>query len=252
MTFRFMKRGFLQRVFVVIALLLTTSQISAQGFFKKLKSVTETVSQIVGVTDTTNQATAKTVVDSTQTIKWDSIPQYSVVKYIETDPSTGGQLKNEDGTVKYRMFLVDQFGNKRSAESVAAQQAKVRKAVTTIIAKVAGGGALGALSGFAKGGKKDVITDASIGAGIGLIASIDDIKQAKVWKKVLKQQEKLLEAYQKNYNEEGEPKDASVDPSTIKDLGFNEENTVSGSTDDIKKEIESADFNTTDDSAFDF
>ena len=249
-----MKERRLQSVLMMIAFLLSASQVSAQGFLKKLQSVTETVSQVAGIatgtTGTTDQAAA--VADSAQTIKWDSIPKYSVVKYIETDPSTGEQLKNEDGTVKYRMFLVDQFGNKRSAESVAAQQAKVREAVTAIVTKVAGGGALGALSGFAKGGGKNVLNDAAIGTGLGLVASLDDIAQAKTWKTVLNQQEKLLEAYQKNYNEEGEPKDASVDPSKIKDLDFNEENTVSSSTDDIKKELESASFTTTDDSAFDF
>lgn len=250
-----MKERRLQSVLMMIAFLLSASQVSAQGFLKKLKSVTETVAQVAGVTtasaDTTNQAAA--VADSAQTIKWDSIPKYSVVKYIETDPSSGEQLKNEDGTVKYRMFLVDQFGNKRSAESVAAQQAKVKAAVTAIIKNVAVGGATGVLGGVLNGGSKtDLIVGGGIGIAGGVIASIDDIKQAKTWKKVLKQQEKLLEAYQKNYNEEGEPKDASVDPAKIKDLDFNEENTVSSSTDDIKKELESASFTTTDDSAFDF
>lgn len=235
----------------MFGLLWISTQVSAQGFLKKIQNVTEKVSQITSTSTTTEQqSTAKA--DTAQSIKWDSIPKYSVVKYIETDPTTGEQLKNEDGTIKYRMFLIDQFGNKRSAESVAAQQAKVKQAVTSIVTKVVGGGAVGAFSGLLQGGGKSAAVGGAVGAGAGIIASVDDIKQAKTWKQVLKQQEKLLEAYQKNYNEEGEPKDASVDPSKIKDLDFNEENTMSGTTEDIKKEVESASFNTTDDSAFDF
>lgn len=246
-----MKKLLLQSLFVLFGSLFVCTQASAQGFLKKIQSVTEKVSQITGTSTTTEQQSTAAA-DTVQSIKWDSIPKYSVVKYIETDPATGEQLKNEDGTVKYRMFLIDQFGNKRSAESVAAQQAKVKQAVTAIITKVVGGSALGALSGFVQGNAKDAAVGGAVGAGAGIIASVDDIKQAKIWKKVLKQQEKLLAAYQKNYNEEGEPKDASVDPSTIKDLEFNEKNTVSSSTDEIKKEIESTNFTTTDDSAFDF
>lgn len=246
-----MKKVFLRSLFVLFGLLWISTQVSAQGFLKKIQNVTEKVSQIAGTSTTTEQQPTAAA-DTVQSIKWDSIPKYTVMKYIETDPTTGEQLKNEDGTVKYRMFLVDQFGNKRSAESVAAQQAKVKQAVTSIVTKVVGGGAVGALSGLLQGGGKSAAVGGAVGAGAGIIASVDDIKQAKTWKQVLKQQEKLLEAYQKNYNEEGEPKDASVDPSTIKDLDFNEENTMSGTTEDIKKEVESASFNTTDDSAFDF
>lgn len=245
-----MRISVFQKLFILSVLLSLTTRTLAQDLWSNVQSLLKTTSQ------TSNQNNPAVVVQGGNLISWNSIPRYSAVKYVETDSLTGEVLKNEDGTVKYRMLLVDQFGNKRSAESVAAQQAKVKQAVKMILAKVTAGGLLGTFTEMIQGDKKDMLARAlvggTIGSGIGIVASADDIRQARVWKKVLKQQEKLLKAYRKNYNEEGEPKDGSVDPSKIKNLAFNEENTLSGSADAIKTEMKSAGFNTTDESVFDF
>lgn len=238
------------RIFVLLVLLSLTINISAQGLLARLKSMTKTTVQ------TSNQKNSATAARGDNLIKWSSIPKYSVVKYIEVDSVTGEALKNEDGTVKYRILLVDQFGNKRSAASVATQQKMVKQAVNMILTKVTTGGVLGATTIAMNGDRKNWLGNALIGSiigmGTGVVASVDDIKQARTWKKVLKQQEKLLKAYRKNYNEEGVPIDASVDPSKIRNLDFNEENTVSVRTDEIKKEVESSNFSTSDNSVFDF
>ena len=69
-------------------------------------------------------------------------------------------------------------------------------------------------------------------------------------KKSLKQQKKLLEAYEKNFTDEGIPVDAKADLSKIKDLDLDEKKTLSMNAEDIKKEVESENFNTTDDTAW--
>lgn len=246
-----MRIFFFQKNLLVLVLLLLPFRVSAHKWWTELQSVTKSTAMPSGSSDRNN-----TTVNGKKRIQWSSIPRYSVVKCIETDSITGEALKNEDGTVKYRMLLVDQFGNIRSAESVAAQQAKVKQAVSFILTKVAAGSLIGIFAGMAQVDKDEMLAGAlaggAVGAGAGLIASSDDIKQARIWKKVLKQQEKLLKAYRKNYNEEGVPRDASVDPSRIRNLDFNEENTVSVRTDEIKKEVESSNFSTSDNSAFDF
>ena len=96
-----------------------------------------------------------------------------------------------------------------------------------------GGGAL--VGGLAKGGK-----GALVGAGAGALASVNDIKQAKKWKKVLNQQKKLLEAYNKNFTDEGTPKDSKVDPSTIVELNLDKSEIISASTEKIKEQSENA------------
>ena len=45
-------------------------------------------------------------------LKWDKIPVYSAKKVVVTN-SDGTPMLNEDGTPVTRVFLVDQFGNKR-------------------------------------------------------------------------------------------------------------------------------------------
>lgn len=227
------------RVFCAVLLFTVSTQVSAQGFLKKISNAVEKVAATpVKESDTTDTAVA----DSTAKIKWDAIPVYTLQQVIVTD-AAGQPLLNEDGTSQIRVFLIDQFGNRRSKEAVKAQQKKLWEAVGKIAGKV-GGGALvgGLLTGDVEG--------AVAGAATGAIASADDIEMALAQKKSLKQQKKLLEVYEKNFTDEGVPVDAKADLSKIKDLNLSEENTITQTAEEIKKELESEDFNTTDDTAW--
>ena len=154
----------------------------------------------------------------------------------------GNPVLLEDGTQDYRVLLVDQFGNKRSAQSVKAQIDIINQRVLAILAKVGLGAGIGAL--------QNGLSGAAVGAGMGALASIDDISMAKKQKKSLKQQKILLAEYQKNFTEEGKPINAKVDPTKLEGLDLKEDNALSMTASDIKKELESEDFNSTDTSSW--
>ena len=204
----------------VVALLAVGGQASAQGFLKKLKKTTEKVTETVN-TVTGNETTEATGTDTTvvKKINWEALPVYKAQQVYELT-AEGDTVKNDDGTAHFIVILVDQFGNRRTPETVKAQQKKVNDAIAKILVKV-GGGAL-------------------VGAGAGALASVNDIKQAKKWKKVLNQQKKLLEAYNKNFTDEGTPKDSKVDPSTIAELNLDKSEIISASTEKIKEQSENA------------
>lgn len=189
-------------------------------------------------------------------IKWNDIPVYTAQKVLVTDEA-GNPVLNEDGTQQYRVFLVDQFGNKRSKEAVKAQQAKLNKAIGNILLSTGVGAGVGAVAGRTIGkelGSKTAgtILGALAGAVVGITSSKSDIEMAKKQRESLKQQKALLEAYAKTFSDEGKPVDAKVDLSQVEGLDLKEDNTLTMAADDIKKELESSDFSTTDDSAFDF
>ena len=189
-------------------------------------------------------------------IKWNDIPVYTAQKVLVTDEA-GNPVLNEDGTQLYRVFLVDQFGNKRSKEAVKAQQAKLNKAIGNILLSTGVGAGVGAAAGRTIGkelGSKTAgtILGALAGAVVGITSSKSDIEMAKKQRESLKQQKALLEAYAKTFSDEGKPVDAKVDLSQVEGLDLKEDNTLTMAAADIKKELESSDFSTTDDSAFDF
>ena len=189
-------------------------------------------------------------------IKWNDIPVYTAQKVMVTDEA-GNPVLNEDGTQQYRVFLVDQFGNKRSKEAVKAQQAKLNKAIGNILLSTGVGAGVGAAAGRTIGkelGSKTAgtILGALAGAVVGITSSKSDIEMAKKQRESLKQQKALLEAYAKTFSDEGKPVDAKVDLSQVEGLDLKEDNTLTMAAADIKKELESSDFSTTDDSAFDF
>ena len=95
------------------------------------------------------------------------------------------------------------------------------------------------------------LSGAAVGAGMGALASLDDISMAKKQKKSLKQQKLLLAEYQKNFTEEGKPINAKVDTSKLAGLDLKEDNALSMTATDIKKELDSAEFNSTDTSGWD-
>lgn len=91
------------------------------------------------------------------------------------------------------------------------------------------GAAIGGLSGGGKG--------ALVGVATGLGMSVSDIMLIVKLKKDINKQKKVLEAYQKSFDEEGKPLDASVDPAKIKDLSIDTKNAVSDTAEKLKGEL---------------
>ncbi len=205
-------------IFAVIGMTICAgNQASAQGFLNKLKKGAEkATSAVKSVTDATGVTQNEATDTATVQVDWSNIPVYTAQQVNVVD-SVGNPVLNEDGTPQIRVFLVDQNGNKRSAEAVKAQNKALLKAAGMVLAKVGGGALIG---GLAKGG-----TGAAIGAATGALASIGDINTIRKQKKSLDQQKKLLKAYSQNFTDEGVPVDAAADLSKVKDLNLTNEAT---------------------------
>lgn len=229
-----MKNVIVKSVLALTLIFTTNSTVNAQGLLGKLKKVTDKV------TGTAAEVTGNGI--ETKKINWDNIPVFHAEETVIVDAS-GNPVLNQDGTQQVRVFLVDQNGNKRSAESVKAQIKAINKSIGMILAKVGGGTAIGALNGGGKG--------AAAGAAVGALASIDDIKNATAQKKSLNQQKKLLATYEKNFTAEGVPVNAHVDVSNLADLDLKPETKKSATAEQVMQELANADFNTSDTSAWD-
>lgn len=252
-----MKTTTIVKVVTVASILFVSNQSANAQFFKKLGKAIEktakTVESTANALDEVSKAadatpsTASSLTDSgtaasdSVSIAWDKIPVFSAKRVNMTDEN-GNPVLLEDGTQDYRVLLVDQFGNKRSAQSVKAQIDIINQRVLAILAKVGLGAGIGAL--------QNGLSGAAVGAGMGALASIDDISMAKKQKKSLKQQKILLAEYQKNFTEEGKPINAKVDPTKLAGLDLKEDNALSMTAADIKKELDSEDFNSTDTSSW--
>lgn len=238
-----MKKSVLCTIVLGFLLTLGSSSVQAQGLLKKLKKIASTETSENKSNLLKNDSVVKP-------LKWDKIPVYTAKKVTLTN-EYGTPMLNEDGTPITRVFLVDQFGNKRSFEAVREQHKKIDKAITRIILKVGGGAALGALGGLAAKKKgTGAAIGAAVGAAGGLVLSAKDIKEAKAQKKSLKEQEKLLAAYQKAFTAEGTPIDASVDLSNVDGIDFTAGESVSQTAESLKAELASEDFNSSDDTAW--
>ena len=240
--YKIMKKSVLCTIVLGFLLTLGSSNVQAQSFLKKLKKTVSTESSENKSDSLANDSVVKP-------LKWDKVPVYTAKKITLTNED-GTPMLNEDGTPVTRVFLVDQLGNKRSYEAVHEQHKKINKAISRILLKVGGGAAVGALTGFAAGKGTGAAIGAAAGAAGALALSAKDIKEAKAQKKSLKQQEKLLEAYQKTFTAEGTPIDASVDLSNVDGFDFTAGESVSESAESLKAELASEDFNSSDDSAW--
>ena len=253
-----MKTTTIVKVVTVASMLFVSNQSANAQFFKKLgKAIEKTAKTVESTTNALDEvsktadatpSTASSLTDGgtaaasdSVSIAWDKIPVFSAKRVNMTDEN-GNPVLLEDGTQDYRVLLVDQFGNKRSAQSVKAQIDIINQRVLAILAKVGLGAGIGAL--------QNGLSGAAVGAGMGALASIDDISMAKKQKKSLKQQKILLAEYQKNFTEEGKPINAKVDPTKLEGLDLKEDNALSMTAADIKKELESEDFNSTDTSSW--
>ena len=241
-----------------LALLLCGSaDASAQGFLKKVskgiskvtstvEKTADTVSEITGTsTATENTDDANDDVksinwddanDDVKSINWEAIPHYTLQKVYLVDDA-GNNLLNEDGTQQYNVYLIDQYGKCRNEKAVRKQNRTILLRCTNMLAKLTATTAAGAKGGGVGG--------ALLGAGAGLLASAGDIKMMKKQIEALKEQKKLIEFYSQNFTDEGAPKDANIDIKKETGIDFNESNTVSQTTAQIKEMLASDSFSTT-------
>ncbi len=130
----------------------------------------------------------------------------------------GARVKSEVGTDVCEVKIFDTTTGEIVDETkLAAQTKAINKAILAIAAKAAVGAGIGALSGGGSGAL------AGLAAGIGL--SIDDIKTIISVKKDINKQNKLMEAYNKCYNEEGQQTVAELSKDDKKALGDLDKNT---------------------------
>lgn len=220
-----MFKSFLSKALLVIALGagMCAANASAQGFLKKAKAA------VSGVTSAASSSSSATVADTTANkLNKDDIPVYHCEMFYLKDDA-GNDVLNEDGTKAYRVYLVNQKGQRVTAEAAAAQSKEINKAILTIAGKVGLSAGIGALSGGGKG--------ALVGVAAGLGMSVSDIMLIVKLKKDINKQKKVLEAYQKSFDEEGKPLNASVDPAKIKDLSIDSKNAVSETAEKLKGEL---------------
>lgn len=207
-------KSIIKMMTVVIMLTTAITEVSAQGFFKKITKA---------ITDTTPKTETLTPENSEENAKRDSILKtplkFEVKKVIEFN-AEGDTIKNEDGTVKVSYRVVDE-NDKIYDPAVVQQMVNVRlKAYGKILAKVGGGAALGAVKGLLSKNKKEALTGAAVGAAAGLAFSAKDIKEIRGINKDLKQLKTVLEAYQTTFTEEGLPKMADADLSNVNGIDF--------------------------------
>lgn len=218
-----MFKSFLSKALLVILMGagMCTVEASAQGFLKKAKVA---VSSVTSSSDATTTAADTT----SNKLNKDDIPVYHC-EMVYLKDEAGNDVLNADGTKAYRVYLVNQKGQKITSEAAAAQSKQINKAILTIAGKVGLGAAIGGLSG----GKEGVL----VGVATGLGMSVSDIMLIVKLKKDINKQKKVLEAYQKSFDEEGKPLDASVDPAKIKDLSIDTKNAVSDTAEKLKGEL---------------
>ncbi len=220
-----MFKSFLSKALLVVLLGagMCAANASAQGFLKKAKAA------VSGVTSSASTDATTTAADTTANkLNKDDIPVYHCEMFYIKDEA-GNDVLNEDGTKAYRVYLVNQKGQRVTAEAAAAQSKEINKAILTIAGKVGLSAGIGALSGGGKG--------ALVGVATGLGMSVSDIMLIVKLKKDINKQKKVLEAYQKSFDEEGKPLDASVDPTKIKDLSIDSKNAVSETAAKLKDEL---------------
>ena len=226
-----MKRLLLIGITAVAMLFTFNTGICAQGFLGKLFG---------GAGESTDSLANDTT--EIKTPKWDKIPNYTLVM-IKLKDKEGNSILNADGSEKIKvLFRSDKDNNEyRSSEVVHQQCRELDKLVTRIIAKVGGVAAIGAIGGALLSGKKDkgkgAIIGGLAGAGAGVALSAGDIKRAKAVKKQTKALQKLLEVYQRNFTNEGDPINASADFSNIDGIDFSKNQTamVSEEADELCK-----------------
>lgn len=217
------------------------TEVSAQKFLNKIKAGAKSL------TGGSKESSETDTAQATRTIDWSKAPVYKA-KRVERLDAKGKVMLNADGTPILEVRLFDQFGNMASEETVKAQHAAIKKSGNTVLKNVGITTALGVLDGLKNG---TLLTSSIIGTVSGVAVSAGDLKTIYEQKKSLKQQEKELAAYSKNFTSEGTPKNAQIDLTNVDGIDYTKEEPVKIKDSDYKKIINSEAFNSTDTSAWD-
>lgn len=230
-----MKGLFIKSFTLLMLLVFCSVNGNAQGFLGKLKKAAESVSKTVTPVQSENAQADTTQFNSKEFLE--NVPNYSVKKVVETDEA-GNEIKNDDGTEKYKYLLIDKNGNVCEKNAAKKHLNSALKSGGKILLKVGGGAAAGAATALLAGGsKKDALIAGGIGAAAGLLASSGDIKEIRKQVKLMKECKKLLAAYEKTFTDEGEPIDASVDLTNVDGINFTECEEITKSAEDVKKQF---------------
>jgi len=230
-------KKFVKLAVAVLLLVMVSPNVSAQGFFKKMTKAVDKVGKTLGTKDAPAD-TAKVELSKTDSILLS--PMKFEVKRVTVYNEAGDSL-NADGTVRYSYRVVDE-NNKVYDPGVVEQMVDDRtKAYTKILAKVGGGAALGAVGGLLSGGsKKEVLTGVGVGAAVGLLSSINNIKTIRSINKDIKQLKSVLEAYKQTFTDEGLPKDVAADLSNVNGIDFTQCATISKPMAEVQAEMEAS------------
>lgn len=236
-----MKMNLFKGVLLIVFLSFCATNVSAQGFLKKLKSaadkvesVTKTVNEVTGG-ESTEQKSENDSISPKEFLE--KAPYYSVKKVTETD-SLGNAITNEDGTSRYKFLLIDKDGKACAPNTAKKHLNSALKSGAFILLKVGGGATAGALLGKKFGGsKKGAWIGAGVGAAAGVLASMNDIKAVKEQVKLMKECKKVLSTYQNTFTEEGFPMDATVDLSNVDGINFLECEEITKSAADVRAEL---------------
>lgn len=223
-----MKRITIYIFAIATMLLVGTADASAQKWLKNLgkaapnvlnsaAQLTDTIpSTATAVSNLTSASSSSSSADSakTRSVLLDETISYTAKVTYKTDEN-GDTLKNDDGTLKKFVYIYDSNGNAVDATTAKKMVSSRLKAYWAIIGKVTGGAAIGVASAFLGGNKKDALEAGLAGGLAGLALSGDDMSKVKKLNKQLKKYREVIDDYQSNFNDEGTPKDASVDLAKI-------------------------------------
>ncbi len=196
---------------IVFAFLMAAGVNTASAQFS-LKGVAKSAASAATSSASSSSASSATATTENKINKSD-FHKYEARKVYITDDN-GARIKTAAGTdsVSVRLFDVStETPTMVSPTAIKAQSTAINKAVLAIAAKAAVGAGVGALSGGGSGAL------AGLAAGIGL--SVDDIKTIISLKKDISKQKKVLEAYEKSFDEEGQQIVAELDKDSKKALG---------------------------------
>ena len=116
-----MFKSFLSKALLVILMGagMCTVEASAQGFLKKAKAA------VSSATSLSSDATTTAADTTSNKLNKDDIPVYHC-EMVYLKDEAGNDVLNADGTKAYRVYLVNQKGQKITSEAAAAQSKQLR------------------------------------------------------------------------------------------------------------------------------
>lgn len=221
---------------IVFAFLMAAGANTASAQFS-LKGLAKSAASAATTSTSSSDASSSTATTENKIKKSDFHKYEARMVYITDD--SGARIKTAAGTDSVSVRLFDMSTDTPtmvSPTAIKAQSTAINKAVFAIAAKAAVGAGIGALSGGGSGAL------AGLAAGIGL--SIDDIKTIISLKKDISKQKKVLEAYEKSFDEEGQQIVAELDKDSKKALGDLGKTATEMKASDLKEAMEKDSYKT--------